>query len=324
MVKQYIQRTIQSVLRIKQAITKRVFIAFIFFTVLFGILTGIGMSAYDLLPKYLTKIITAYWVVLGPFIGALVGVLGASLIIQWKRFFAYLRQSLPTRHIQITVISLSFLTVIVCSSVIGIVTVLSRRSDFVSIPLTSYIGKLVFIDPMHDNHLGYNWTAAPTANAACVFTAAGYQVTVSQPHTYQYCVAKQTDFSTFAYQADMIFVNGSGGGIVFYDGETAYNVLVDNTGQFILFTYGPGQDQDTLARSYPFSYISYHQRMTITLVVKPTMIEVYLDSICVTCNKPVLRRTPSHGAIGVLAAIEDGQPDTQTEVLFENVQVWKL
>jgi len=252
----------------------------------------------------------------------LVGALAVGLVGKGKDLIAYLKQNLPTRRIQITVGLLSVITVVLCSFVAATVA----RSNYVSIPLTPYMGKLALTDPLQNNSLGYRWTPSPLDSAGCTFTQAGYKVIAKQLHSYQSCFAEQTNFSAFAYQADMVFLQGSGGGIIFRDGNTAYNATIDITGQFILFTFNPlDQQQDTLVQGFPTGYIGYNKRITLTLVVKSETIEVYLGTLCVTCNQQtIVRRTPSYGPIGVFALIENGQPETQTEVLFENVQVWNL
>ncbi len=325
MIKQYLQKLVQSIVRIKQATTKGVFLTYLLLTVVIGVLVGIGMSAVGLFPQFLIKIITAYGTVFGSLIGILIGVLATSLVAKGKNSLAYFKQVLSTRRIRIVVPSLSLLTVLLFALIMGTVTVMSAKSDFVSIPLTPYMGKLVLTDPLHNNGLGYHWTASPLDSAGCVFTTAGYKVSATQSNPYQSCFARQTDFSTFAYQADVVFIQGAGGGIIFQDGNTAYNVAFDNVGQFLLFTFNPlDQQQDTLVQGYPTGYIGYDRRITITLIVKSDTIEVYLGRYCVTCNSPVVRRSPSHGAISVFALIENGQPESQTDVLFENVQVWNL
>ncbi len=325
MIKQYLQNFYQSMVRIKQATTKGVFLAYLLLTIVIGVLVGIGMSAVGLVPPVLIKVITAYGTALGSLAGILIGALAATLVAKGKNSLTYFKQVFSTRRVRIVVPSLSLLTILLFALIMGTVTVVSAKSDFVSIPLTPYMGKLVLTDPLHDNSLGYHWTASPLDSAGCVFTTAGYKVSARQSNSYESCFARQTNFSTFAYQADVVFVQGAGGGLIFLDGDTGYNVAFDSVGQFLLFTFNPlNHQQDLLAQGYPTGYIGYNRRITVTLIVKSDTIEVYLGRYCVTCNSPIVRRLPSHGAIGVFALIENGQPESQTDVLFENVEVWNL
>jgi len=325
MIKRYRQKISQSIIQIRQAITQDVFIMYVLLTVMIGVLVGIGMSAMGLLPQFLIKIITAYWGTLGPFIGILIGAVATNLIAKGKNSIAHFKQVLPTHRIRIVVPALSLLTVLLFAWIMGTMTVISAKTDFASIPLTPYMSKLVLTDPLHDNSLGYHWTSSSLNSSGCIFTKAGHKVSATLSNPYQSCIAQKTNFSTFAYQADMVFVQGANGGIIFRDGYTGYYVAFDSVGQFLLFTYDPlSQQQDTLVQSYPTGYIGYDQRITMTLIVKSDTIEVYLGQHCVTCKSPIVRRSPSHGAIGVFSLIEKGQPESQTDALFENVQVWNL
>src|SRR2546421_147459 len=127
MIRQGFQKLVQGINRIRQATTKGVIFAYLLFTVALGILAGIGMSAFNLLPSFFTKLFSTYWSVFGPIIGVLVGVLAVGLVGKGKNLIAYLKQNLPTRRIQITVGLLSILTVILCS----FVTAAVARSNYV-------------------------------------------------------------------------------------------------------------------------------------------------------------------------------------------------
>jgi len=58
MIKQYLQKIVRSIVRIKQVTTKGVFLTYLLLTVVIGVLVGIGMSAVGLFPQFLVKIIT--------------------------------------------------------------------------------------------------------------------------------------------------------------------------------------------------------------------------------------------------------------------------
>src|SRR6266702_1889162 len=155
-------------------------------------------------------------------------------------------------------------------------------------PYPSFSGTLVLNDPLNNNSQGYNWDEG---TGTCQFSARGYLITETQQKRFQYCTARTTDFSNFAYQVQMVITKGDYGGIIFRANAT--------TGQY----YYPriGQDGSYYLLVYVDNQASHARILTSGLT----------PSIHMVLNQSNL--------VAVVAEDEGNL----TLVLFSNARVWK-
>src|SRR6266849_6436698 len=108
-------------------------------------------------------------------------------------------------------------------------------------PYPPFSGTLVLNDPLNNNSQGYNWDEG---TGTCQFLARGYLITETQQKRFQYCIARTTNFSNFAYQVQMVITKGDYGGIIFRANATTgqyYYLRIGQDGSYILLLYVDNQ-----------------------------------------------------------------------------------
>jgi hypothetical protein len=187
-------------------------------------------------------------------------------------------------------------------------------------PYPPYGGTLVLNDPLHDNSKGYNWDVN---TGGCQFSAGGYLVRETQQGHFQYCTARTTDFSNFAYQAQMTIINGDYGGLIFRANAVTgqyYYFRIGRDGSYILIRYVDNQNVHaqiltngvvSIVRTNP------KQPNLVAVVARGSTIDLYINYRYITT---VHDNTYSHGQIAVVAEDEGNS----TGVLFSDVKVWAL
>jgi hypothetical protein len=185
-------------------------------------------------------------------------------------------------------------------------------------PYPPHQGALALNDPLINNNLGYKWD---TRSDSCRFAKDGYHASVAVQLYSFFCTAYATNFSNFAYEAQMIILKGDSGGL-FWRGDANnakfYYFRIDSTGyfMFIIFT---GHTGASLAKDGTTS--AFHKGLgksnLIGVVAQGDSFALYVNHQQVTT---ITDRTYSHGEIGVVAS----DYHSPVDVVFTDARIWKL
>ncbi len=179
---------------------------------------------------------------------------------------------------------------------------------------------LLLNDPLRDNSKGYNWDVN---TGVCQFLAGGYLVRETQQGHFQYCIARATDFSNFAYQVQMTIISGDYGGLIFRaDTVTGqyYYFRVGRDGSYVLARYVDNQNIHAHVLTDGVASIAgmnLNQANLILIVAKGSAIDLYVNNHYIASVRDNSYR---HGQIAV-AAEDEGN---STGVLFSDAKVWAL
>jgi type II secretory pathway pseudopilin PulG len=189
----------------------------------------------------------------------------------------------------------------------------------------THSGTLALSDPLSDNSKGHGWSEdAPN----CAFTGGAYHVIAPDARYADYCLAGATNFSDFAFEAQMQIIKGDSGGLDFRVTSTNPNneyyefaITQDGYYNFYLVTGNSSSDIKTLTSgSNPAIHQGLNQANLIAVVAKGHSIMLYVN------QQPIDKVTDSTytgGQIGFDAdpILPNGHP---TEVVFSNAKVWTL
>src|SRR6266852_4781204 len=187
-------------------------------------------------------------------------------------------------------------------------------------PYPPFSGTLVLNDPLNNNSQGYNWYEG---TSTCQFLARGYLITEIQQKRCQYCTARTTNFSNFAYQVQMVITKGDFGGIIFRANATTgqyYYFRIGQDGSYIFLLYVDNQASHARILTggfIPSVHVGLNQSNLVAVVARNNTIDLYVNKQYVTT---VNDHSYSHGQIAVVAENEGNV----TLVLFSNAKVWKL
>ncbi len=183
----------------------------------------------------------------------------------------------------------------------------------------THSGTLALSDSLSDNSKGYDWDE----NTNCAFKGGAYHDIAPDPHFGDYCIAKATDFSNFAFEVQMQVIKGDAGGIVFRVTSTnptnKYYILdVDQTGSYSFDVVNGSNDSTLAGGSSAAINQGVNQTNLLAVVAQGTSITLYVN------HRPIAHVTDStysHGQVGLDANPIDNHP---TEVVYSNVKVWTL
>jgi hypothetical protein len=183
--------------------------------------------------------------------------------------------------------------------------------------------KPTFIDPM-DKQDSHSWVKYMQPTESCTFLGGTYHVRTSLG--FPLCLALNTDFSNFAYQAHMTLLHGDGGTLLFrvdFLHFTFYRFIIHSDGTYslnILHNNGP---VETVLDSGYSSVIDTNMNqpepvsITATVMAFDSLIYLYVNGQFLSSVKD---STIGSGNIGVSATTKNNP----TEVAFSDIQVWKL
>ena len=187
-------------------------------------------------------------------------------------------------------------------------------------PYPPFSGTLVLNDLLNNNSQGYNWDEG---TGTCQFSARGYLITETQQKRFQYCTARTTDFSNFAYQVQVVITKGDYGGIIFRANATTgqyYYLRIGQDGSYVLLLYVDNQASHARILTSgltPFIHIGLNQSNLVAIVARNSTFDLYVNKLYIAT---VNDHSYSHGQIAVVAEDEGNV----TLVLFSNARVWKL
>src|SRR6266700_146111 len=186
-------------------------------------------------------------------------------------------------------------------------------------PYPSFSGTLVLNDPLNNNSQGDSWDEG---TGTCQFSARGYLITETHQTRFQYCTARTTDFSDFAYQVQMVITKGDYGGIIFRANATTgqyYYLRIGQDGSYYLLVYVDNQASHARILTSgltPSIHMGLNQSNLVAVVARNSTIDLYVNKQYITT---VNDHSYSHGQIAVVAEDEGNL----TLVLFSNARVWK-
>lgn len=162
-------------------------------------------------------------------------------------------------------------------------------------------------------------------SGGCGFTAGAYRATINAGH-FSYCQATGTNFSNFAYQAQVIIQSGHSGGLLFR-GTTrdtgGYYFRINTDGTYILYKFANkdsnGISQTTALISGHSSAINASDNQTnlLTVIARGNTFNLYINKQYVDSASD---NTYASGVIGVYV-----DSDTSgTTAYFHNAEVWRL
>jgi Domain of Unknown Function (DUF1080)/zinc-ribbon domain len=181
----------------------------------------------------------------------------------------------------------------------------------------THSGTLVFTDPLSANNQGHDWDT----NSNCAFTGGTYHAIAPDPHYSDYCIAKATDYTNFAYEVQMKVLKGDGGGILFHVENTNpneyYEFDVAQDGSYGLYKADAGKYPTLTTGTSPVVHQGLNQTNVLAVVVQGNKITLYVNGKLVDT---VTDSTFTHGQIGVSASVYN----QVTEASFTNARLWKL
>ncbi len=184
-------------------------------------------------------------------------------------------------------------------------------------------GMLALYDPLNDNNRGYQWDSVTNSSGTCLFTGEDYDVSSSQKHFAFSCTAEATDFSNFAFEAQMQILKGDCGGLIFRADANSgklyfFEVCQDGTYSLSLYRSFSGATAKTLVSAFSTAIATgLNQTNVLAIVAQGSTLDLYVNNQKIDS---VSDGTYSHGQIA-LAADAFNDP---TEVAFNNAKVWTL
>lgn len=192
--------------------------------------------------------------------------------------------------------------------------------------LYPYGGTLVFSDPLRDNSQGHQWlVASDSYGGNCEFTGGAYHISASIDSPYAYSCGTATDFSNFAFEAQMTILKGDAGGFYFRLNPTNdkdYEFLVSQYGRYGLWRDDSSLSFQTFVDWAPNPVINrgLGQTNLIAVVANGNTITAYVNNVKVAS---VTDSAYSHGRIRFVAnPLSKG--GHSTEVAFSNAKMWKF
>jgi hypothetical protein len=194
-------------------------------------------------------------------------------------------------------------------------------------PYPPYTGTLMLYDPLSNNSRGYNWDvySIPTMND-CQFSAGEYEATydivsdiVSGTNA---CMAQNTNFTNFVYQAQVTRLKGDCGGISFRGndaGGSFYDFYVCSNHYYLVTEYANHWGSSHFIQTTsPAINSNYGQTNILAVVAMGTTMTFYANGQKLTS---ISDASLTHGQIGCLAW---GIRGDMTTVLCRNAEVWTL
>lgn len=170
----------------------------------------------------------------------------------------------------------------------------------------------------------------------CLFTQVGYQITNTAPGQDTLCMASKTDLMNFAYQAQMTFQSGDGGGGLIFRSNglnSFYRFSLDANGKYALIecqqTSCPNSPADennplvnpTLLQGAINADSLVKKHIELTVIATAQAIYLFISSNGQLVDTKTGSFTIKQGGEIGLFAFSQSQ---STTVVFSNVKVWKL
>jgi serine/threonine protein kinase len=203
-------------------------------------------------------------------------------------------------------------------------TTAEAHANTVLIPYPPQNTSPVLNDPLQDNSKGNNWEENTSDSLDdCTFKNRSFDINTNG---WELCAAKTTDFTNFIYEVQMKIVKGDWGGIAFRIDPMSSNhfshssFVINQNGSYSVDTSTSIDANGNLLAQGSSSAIhqGLNQTNLVAVVVSGTITRLYVNHkrIAVVGSNTFF----PHGEIGVIAT----SSGNQTEVTFQNANVWKL
>jgi hypothetical protein len=179
--------------------------------------------------------------------------------------------------------------------------------------------------PVFDDPLSYdanNWDiGVANGGGGCSFSGGAYHAAVQQTGYYLPCFAQGSNFSNFAYQVSMTFVQGDEGGIIFRSdtaNSKAYLFDVKSDGTYSFYLTKDSSHNAPLSAGFSSAFhTGLNHANLLTVVARGSDLYLYINR---RFAASVSDGTYSSGEIGVFA----GDSSKPTDAAFTNAKVWQL
>lgn len=183
--------------------------------------------------------------------------------------------------------------------------------------LYTHSGTLALADPLNKNDIKYSWDE----NTNCAFTGGTYHAIAPDPRYSDYCIASSSNFSNFAFEAQMTILKGDAGGVIFRVENTNpnqyYNFSIRQDGLYNLEVVNGSGGPTLTEGSNPAIKQGLNETNLIAVVAQGPNIALYVNHQLLG---KVTDSSYSRGPLGLFAVVYT-QP---TEVAFSNAKVWTL
>jgi hypothetical protein len=182
-------------------------------------------------------------------------------------------------------------------------------------------GGTLRLDDSLNNNSNSIWFVGSNSIASCGFQSGAYYASEMQRAPGVVCLAQNTNFTSFAFQVQMIITEGDSGGVAFYydtSNKSFFYFIISTSGTYTLGDYYNGT-YNTLRQNSSSAINGVGQSNTIAVVgnIASNSIAAYVNDqqVATTGN---INSNVMLGPIGVVAE-DDNDP---TVVAFSNAKVW--
>lgn len=167
-----------------------------------------------------------------------------------------------------------------------------------------------------------NWDEYSDGNGGgCQFNGGALHASILQKNYFVACFAQSTNFSNFAFQAQMTIIRGDEGGVIFRANNANSNFYyfrVGHDGYYALFLSKGNNLNTTLAEDVSSAIkTAPGQTNILTVIARGSNLYFFINKQFVAS---INDNTFTHGAIGVVA----GDLSHPTDVAFTHAEVWQL
>lgn len=161
------------------------------------------------------------------------------------------------------------------------------------------------------------------SSSTCQFVSAGYQVSIAQVNTFQYCLNSGT-FGDFAYQVTMTIQQGDCGGLIFrhINNSNFYLFEVCQSGTYNIGDFLNNQVSTLYPTPRANSQIQQglNKQNVIAITVQADTVNMYVNgkNIDTATSKALTSTTFSQGGFGLIGA----DATNPTAVTYTNALVW--
>jgi hypothetical protein len=169
---------------------------------------------------------------------------------------------------------------------------------------------------------GSNWDVYnAVGGGGCAFSGSALLASVSQPSFYVPCFAHATNFSNFAFEAQVTIVKGDEAGLIFRANDASskfYVFRIGRDGNYTLYLSKDAKNSVPIAEDSSSAIkTGLGQLNILTVIAQNSNIYMYINK---QFAGSVNDGSYASGEIGVFA----GDKTNATEVAFSNISVWNL
>lgn len=178
------------------------------------------------------------------------------------------------------------------------------------------------LDDSLSSNSNSNWDEySDGSGGGCQFSGGALHASILLKNYFVVCFAQSTNFSNFAFQAQMTIIRGDEGGLIFRSNNTNSNFYyfrIGHDGYYALFLSKNNKLDSTLAEDASSAInTTLGQTNTLTIIARSSTLYFFVNKQFVAS---VNDNTFTAGSIGVVA----GDLSHPTNVAFTHAEVWQL